>query len=147
MCCCLLRHQGGALQNCVLAHTSAKTLILEFKDKQDKKGHRLGFDFIGEYFPPRKQQFRCKPFLQNPYFLAQGPHDSADIHRQSFHRWRLSGRLRVHTRGETSCRVLLRSCATYSMFATIMHKSQHGDVLYVALLCYFFVLRVPSNCL
>lgn len=44
-----------------------------------------------------------------PFFLPlpKGLHDSVDIHRQSFHRWRFSGCLCVHTRGEASSRVMV----------------------------------------
>lgn len=41
--------------------------------------------------------------------LLQGLHDRVDIHRQSFHRRRISGRLRLHSRGEASsyrCQIL-----------------------------------------
>lgn len=34
------------------------------------------------------------------WFVLQGLHDRVDIHRQSFHRRRISGRLRLHSRGE-----------------------------------------------
>lgn len=38
----------------------------------------------------------------NDFSLLQSIHDSVDIHRQSFHRRRIPGCLRVHSRGEIS---------------------------------------------
>lgn len=43
-----------------------------------------------------------EPFSIASFSVLQGIHDSVDIHRQSFHCRRISGRLRVHSRGAVS---------------------------------------------
>lgn len=44
-------------------------------------------------------------YLVSLFSLSQNIHDSVDIHRESFHRRRISGRLRVHARGKMSAQI------------------------------------------
>lgn len=52
--------------------------------------------------PNVKHDLANPPFVTYSSVVLQSIHDSADIHRQSLHRGRISGCLRVHSGGEMS---------------------------------------------